>query len=769
MKKTKKIMTIALALAMSASIINVPVANATAVIPEEGIWIDDFSGFTTDKTVAPGWVAHYPGKDYLNGVELMVSTSRTDNDSLINRGIFTKLSWNNNFETYAVQNFDTAYTSGYLNISYDINAWALNNGSMVWTGFLQDKTSLAVSGITDRVETMYSKIADVANQGNRIWSAPYNYSSIRQLMNFGSVANDDGEYEINYLYNVPNENNENGLRHSGNGGSEKDIIDPKTWYTVNSFIDLEKQTVTTYLDGTPIYQDLYLDGANVGVQGLFFTYQPGKSNYWDSFYVDNVSVRHSNSPITDVVAKAVNEGKVATDGGKISLVYSEALTRPLTKDLITISDAQGNVVTDYTITSTVKNADITFSSLNHDTTYSIEYSDLVTGVSSKPVSATMFKTGAKQSRKYLAYENFETTETGKIPANLYSKDWENAGTKIDTSVNGLDNSKAIKLSSEDIEFNLYTLLSEKVVGIAGSDDAITVEFDMKSTNGGMFVNMFTEANADVTNSWTKNTRVFGFGPTTEASAYMMRTYCPQSYNDLSTKYSSYSKNYEFTNFGEWVHCKLELDMPAVNAATPALKYGSMVMTVTKADGTSYKGSDYNFMADQAGRTYNPQTDIAGIGFGVYPTTEGISPVLELDNVEIYLTNNTTTVDAPKVKGVTFNGENDVPDVINTIEIEFDKAMQDNTDGYITLKNGNEVVETTGTPSEDGLVYTITPVTPMKASTEYTLYVSGNALSAEGGLIEGAYTKLFTTKAGEIKVNSITLSNANTYHLPEVNW
>ena len=398
-------------------------------------------------------------------------------------------------------------------------------------------------------------------------------------------------------------------------------------------------------------------------------------------------------------------------------------------------------------------------------------------------------------RTYLLYEDFNTMTAGELPGALTLETGTPASIER-TTVDEENGDYAIKLTSGSNGYAIGMRLNEAIkgsgsVGALDGSDKITIEYDLKNEYGGFGLSWLTSEeiasgsqyilNKNILNlgNWSPSKNRAYFGAATTDTAYWGAPFAPHGYNDSGM----ITGNGEFTSFGEWIHVTMTLDGQSIennDNGTPKYQDRFMNATVSWYEKdtpnitytVSRNGNGFQIEGAAAGTenhlTQNlgniRQSDIASVVIPV-AASNGVSiPTMEIDNLEVYLTNNTAYAPYAGVDGLTFTinesaNLTQAPAGTTAVNVNFDTAMATTAGKYISLISNGVAVPSTGAFSNDGLTYTITPSTPLLAATQYTVTVNKNALTQDGGRLVEEYTNSFTTGAGALTVSDFAITSA----------
>ena len=396
---------------------------------------------------------------------------------------------------------------------------------------------------------------------------------------------------------------------------------------------------------------------------------------------------------------------------------------------------------------------------------------------------------AAESKKYLFYEDFNYIESGSLPDDFVIETGTPASIER-TTVDEENGDYAIKLTSGSSGYAVGMRLSEAIAGREDGNDKITIEFDLKNEYGGFGLSWLTSEeiasgreyilNKNILNlgNWSASKNRAYFGAATTDTAYWDAPFAPHGYNDggLITGDS------KFTSFGEWIHVTMTLDGQTIeNNADGTPKYRDKFMNATvswyekdtpnvtytvsrKGNGFHIEGAagTENHFTQNLGNIR--QRDIASVVIPVAASNGASIPTMEIDNLEVYLTNNKAYAAYAGVDGLTFTKNESAnltqaPAGTTAVDVNFDTAMATTAGKYISLISNGVAVPSTGAFSNDGLTYTITPSTPLSADTQYTVTVNKNALTQDGGRLVEEYTNSFATGAGAFTVSDFAITSA----------
>ncbi|MCR4693399.1 MAG: Ig-like domain-containing protein, partial [Firmicutes bacterium] len=399
----------------------------------------------------------------------------------------------------------------------------------------------------------------------------------------------------------------------------------------------------------------------------------------------------------------------------------------------------------------------------------------------------------KSPKKYLLYEDFNTMTAGELPGALTLETGTPASIER-TTVDEENGDYAIKLTSGSNGYAIGMRLSEAIkgagsVGALDASDKITIEYDLKNEYGGFGLSWLTSEeiasgrqyilNKNILNLGNPSRKYFGAAQT--GTAYWGAPYSPHEGNGRNDE-NMITGNGEFTSFGEWVHVTMTLDGQIIeNNANGTPKYQDRFMNATVSwyekdtPNVTYTVSKNGngFQIEGAAGTENHKTqnlgnirqrDIASVVIPVAASNGAFIPTMEIDNLEVYLTNNTAYAAYAGVDGLTFTinesaNLTQAPAGTTAVDVNFDTAMATTAGKYISLISNGVAVPSTGAFSNDGLTYTITPSTPLSADTQYTVIVNKNALTQDGGRLAEEYTNSFVTGAGAFTISDFAITSA----------
>lgn len=784
--KCKKLVGLCLSAVMATGIAAIPAA-ATVEVSAEGMLAVDFADFVANpkKSTVGGVDQYYPNQWILGDCNSSGYAKKTlaepATEQSAHKEVLRLNAPNHSVDTYLLSWFNQPYKTGHLKVSYDIKFESFDDAGSFYAGILPDdeyrKAFVKQANINNTWidgSTWYPYMFD---ESYAKWYVDGNYTDggvvngfavrpIRNLLNFKM-----NEESLTPFYT---KNNPAGGNYYWNFEQQAypyysdELPDFDTWYTVESYIDLAYGTVTTYFNGALIYQNVQMPacgGVSAGVNGLIFRFGKGTNN--SSVLIDNVAVKHSESQMNSVYAEMVT--KEVQPASTLSFVLSDAMRKPLKQSDITIvNSVTNNEITDFTVSSTTKSFDIKANGLDYKQTYTILFSDELKSKSlGESIAPVSFTTAPRKAKQYLAYENFNGIKDGELPAGISAsaKNSDSASARVGASANAADNSSAMKITNGST-FRVYKEFTDKVTGAADDSDTLVVEFDMKSHNGGMYINIFTEDTLNTWQGWLDAKRIFVLPATTESSVNTMRVMSANGYDSMSKEYTAYNQPQPFKSFDEWVHVRGTINMPEVVKDDCRQQQAQLLWTITDSSGESYMIRDFNFdvnLPTPAHTTYPAQTDIMGIGFGVLEGTGDALPALEIDNLEVYKANS-SMAEAPDVASVSFgiggSYTEQAPAAADSVALTFTQAMDASVAKYIMITCNSEEIAFTSALSDDGKTLVITPENPLEAQTQYKLTVSGAALSADGGALEADFVRSFTTGSGIYNVDSITVTNAS---------
>lgn len=362
-----------------------------------------------------------------------------------------------------VYNFDETIYSGMLHLSFDLKV---------------------AEGASCNVVMVNAQAND--NPADH-WNADGSYLAESRLIGFA-----------NNKYSVRNV-----VSQESTGYSKKDVEWDGSWHKYDILVDFTKK-VDNYTGVCSVYADgellgeakLSPENSSLGNGLKAFSIRSLSNN---PVYVDNVYMHHYQNTKefeAPVIALDYANAGVAAEGGTVDVVFSENINKDFLKSDFTVRNKMTQETVELKRVGSVPQmggARLFLPKLEQGTYEVIVNSTVKGSISNKTVSNTVaFEveggTPIGEGARYYINENFDGYKGG-MPADFdaaqyaeYTGEYASALTQTEHENNG----KAIKLGSENDARSLEYKFGNKIYG-----GKVTVEFDVKHSNGGWAVGLMS--------------------------------------------------------------------------------------------------------------------------------------------------------------------------------------------------------------------------------------------------------------------------------------
>lgn len=352
-------------------------------------------GSYTSSTVPEGWLTT---KDIVSSY---ASFKGVQTDNVHGTAISVKNNFvgHDNIDMYYQfdQPFETGSGSGYLAISYDLMIPCSPSTEIGQYSFY--------AGFLPSDEWMQQR-----------WGGTYSTPSYRSVVSMGDESKPYKIYTPGWLtFYKAFEIKSGAFGHHANDNSEMSLISgtwneyntaqKNIWYSVDTVVNLNNRTVTTYIDGISYAQNIPFgrgEGAGYGafpIENIGFRLLGPKNANGESignveFYLDNIYVNHSliNPTVANEIHVARADGTDTMEGSVLRLAFSEYIGNgSLLASGFNLEKTTGGgsaVVT--AALASGKSVLLNLSGFEHGSSYLLSFGSEVTGgVSTAPVSETL--------------------------------------------------------------------------------------------------------------------------------------------------------------------------------------------------------------------------------------------------------------------------------------------------------------------------------------------------------------------------------------------
>jgi len=594
---------------------------------------DDFSG----TYLAPvGW--HFTGQkaNLTNGATQFGAVECNDS-----RGDAVELSlFGKNYITEFIKLFDDAYTSGYLKVSCDVLLPEQTDRIRMDFGLLESYDTVDSSIKSGTYEGSYDFFREKGRENG--WSKRISANAYIKPL---SWVIQNGELYHSYSY-VGANTNTNLLTYSSSPVFSERAVEENKWYTIEAYVNLNDLTVTTYLDGEKLYENVMVGSGKdgFGIEGIIFALNSTSSavdaTTSGNVYVDNVCAVHSTEEFGETGAYSDLEEKVSLTTKKANVMFDGYVESLSDSDITLVNTRTGD---EYEVTVTGfdnRSAELEFSAdgeLDYYSDYEIRFQS--------GISPIKFRTAAAMSVKYMENESFDSFISNSESGYALPLGFETLDTDIDGRVvsgrNDSNSTSGLTLTAGSKDIQIFKMLSEP---ITDETETFTIEFDMKSHNGGMYINLISSGTKEDYPDYIKCQKIFGISPTTQASAAVKHSSNQVDMGLGANVVSSIggSAALNFNRFDEWVHVKM------------SFSFGGSSYSYCKyyIDGEEVYDQWLYFKQKRQKITL---TDLAGIGIGVMGKSGSAEPELSIDNLVLYKgsVENPDASFMPVVEGLSF--------------------------------------------------------------------------------------------------------------------
>lgn len=806
----KKIFSIILAITMLTAVF-APTSFARLETVAEWHYRETFSDYTNDTdNIAPDGWSRYVASYALAGNYVSI-LPKTFGDG---HGTAVQLTANaiydgGRYGAQLVQLFDKPYTDGYMRVSYELYMEPTTHISM-YSGLIESYDSLVNAGKTS-TDYISTKALELGAYQDTASISIFPYMGYDKLFMIKSQTVDGvSAMYPSYAYSENNSKDRNSLRYPYNNDTvtvkyADEAVVPD-WYAIDSYIDINTKSVTTYVNGELWYENLCVGNfrEGFGYEGFVVTIEAPSAQTTTTrypIYIDNVDIEHSENPIS-TVKTTVNDGEVvSTTAEHLTINFSTGITDVFDVEDITIKNAvTDEEYTDFEIESNGwKDVVLKLNTpLEGTSKYKISFSSIYTGSGGGTILPATFTTGSIIDQSYLLYEDYDEKDLSSADeAGIYVDEKGNFERVISSTTNSSNNTKALNINETEATRQYY--LFENPVSTASSSAKLNIEFDMNAQGPGFSVSLLSQSMIDLTDSdgnaapFYREGKIFAVrqSKTTNSSGVVTaQDETPHIYHFEKADRYGYAlrkaKDAEgnvlpFTSFNEWVHVKMEIFVPAYGVDAPGVTSNmTITYTITDTEGNvstiTDTGASSGGLYSRHGAAYNGYglnfKEIVGIGvmsgilYNGNMEVDTVMKPISIDNLKVYVPNE--TVEYPAVKRVTYESADgtiseEAPAGTKAISVNFSKKMKERTfKGTVTLKDalGQEIAYT-GALSDDGTSYVITPSSALAQETAYTLNLANDITSKDGGLLYGGYTESFTTGKGRVTISELSITKDGT--------
>jgi len=305
-------------------------AKAKVNIAEEGR-IENFDNYSGNMTPPSGWSFASPGANFMNGASSVASADGKEGNGVMFRVI-------SEYNIQMSQIFEEAYTDGIFTLHFDFKAMDDAHHATLYMGLLETDETLP-----DGVITNYTYVA--AN--DNYWGA--NIINTNAYDKYIILTPDDNKkYRVGYMKGSASDN----LR-SGTVTEQETPLENEKWYTVDCIVDLENNSVSTYIDGIPVYENLRVGNGRdgYGIEGIIFGRQErggAEPTNHSGIVIDNLVTRHSPSGNT-VGTSVSKKTDVATDMQTMDISFTESILSEISAEDVTLVNLRTGEETQVTI------------------------------------------------------------------------------------------------------------------------------------------------------------------------------------------------------------------------------------------------------------------------------------------------------------------------------------------------------------------------------------------------------------------------------------
>ena len=688
-------------------------AFASKVDITENGYFENFDSYAGSDSLPKGFALVTPGVNYTSTPTLTSVTGKSGKALQFNAA--------GQFSVRAPMFFSEAYTKGGLTVHFDF---------MIPEGLTTYSGSIDIGLLESRESSGNGSLYDAVESAGVSWQVFVDSDDLDKI--FTLYPEDSNKYYIQYLFNG-DAGNEN-LRRGSLVQAEKPL-ECGRWYTVDCIIDLAKRTVSTYIDGEPLYEKLTVGGGrkNYGVEGLCLNHNPRRSTVAADksiVSIDNLILRHSAN-YKDYAGVAVTpDNSVKLVNPQIKLTFLESVFGEISSEKIKAVNTLTGQTHSVNVTNvSLPDVDIEIDGeLDYYSDYELQFDESIQGVGGRKAKPAKFRTDFSMGGvKYLVKDDFESYISDEEHGYALPEKFNKFIGADEAFVS--DDSSLILKQNADTENYIYAMFDDTMNDF-DRDTALTFEFDIEAPNGGFFLNLLTSKSLTEYTEYALSKKIFALASTNEQEANVKRSghQIDDGLKNAATNQSG-SKVISFGSLNEKKHVVLEFyPMPG----------GSSRCVYTIVDYEPQTDKWINFRKSDI---YDGEilTDIAGFGMGML---KGSGEGCRINNLAVYRGTKAKpeSVVIPVLAGAVItdyngaelNSYDNITPFVKSLSLGFPCEMQEDVGEYIVF-DGN--ADCTGRLSDDSKTYVFEFPNGLRAADSYSVKMAPGALSKDGVAVE----------------------------------